>query len=454
MTSEVESPALTNEVESLVPTRSGIARGLIVSVLILLFGGFGMVRMIKSRKKAKKKRPPAFTLRVHVQKAEKKDFPLYLEGYGSTQSLRTVRLAPEISGKVVYALPDLKPGKIVKKGQTLFRVDSQAFRLEARRLREQIKAVQIQLKLGLKALRLHKKDLARSRRLYKRRALALGAVDRQAMTVVDREQRLQGLRQSLAVNRVLLSRVNLNIRKSAVRAPFDAKISQGTVNRSDFVGAGRAILTLESAEAVEIPVAFSLQSLNKIVDAEGDPLDLQKLPAFLSDYEPALIQYPQQKNATWKGRVVRVGAKLSPSTRTINLWTRVQFASSKRKRKRRKRRRKSRKKGMKIELPMNKKTLLPGVFCSVKIPVRKLNQVVLIPRRALYSDNHVFLVKEKLVKGKKQKVLSKRKVGVVHQTNDQVYIGSGIENGEDIVISTLTDPFSGIPVVSSPANGH
>ncbi len=66
-------------------------------------------------------------LQVEVMTAEKKNYPVFLKAYGEVGSIKVVHISPEISGKVVSIHPGLESGEIIKKGELLFKIDSEIY---------------------------------------------------------------------------------------------------------------------------------------------------------------------------------------------------------------------------------------------------------------------------------------------------------------------------------------
>lgn len=428
------------------PTRSKLLRGFIVTILILIMGAVSMAALIRSRRKPKRKRPGALSLRVKTVLAKHGNRMLYLEGYGTSQSDKRIEIVPEVSGKVVWTTKEFKPGTRVKKNSLLFTIDSRTFRLTKARLQAQLASLKQQIKTTRRLLKLSNRSFMRNRRLYRKRALARSNLESTEMVLLERTQRLETLLQNQRSAEIQLKTASLNLSRTRIFAPFHGRISSGGVDRGAFVAQGRPVAVLESTEAIDIPIAFPLEELYKIVDEEGKPIKHSLIPTHLAKLPPVLISHPQHQNMRWKGRVIRVGARLNLQTRTINLWVRVKQVNT------------------------HSITLLPGLFCKVRIPARRISDVITIPTQALYGSR-VYLIKTKLLKAgdtlkrnipshrlKAGDTLKKdlslhslwsRKVRVLHKDSEQVIIASGLKDGERIVTTQLTDPVEGTPVFLS-----
>ena len=383
-------------------------RSAIASLLILLFG-FGLAKAITLIKRKPKKRShhSRFTVKVRTVKAKYRSYWLKLRGYGTARAEKVLDIVPELNGKVVYAIRPFKVGVIVRKHQKLIEIDRRLLLLEYKRLKAQIAALQRQLNLAERALSLHRRNLERSKKLLKRGALDPGTFERQEQLYLDRSQRVESLKQALATNKILLKRVEIQLSKAVIRAPFAAKISRGELTVGTFVAAGRPIARIESIDAVEIPVGFTLEQLKTIKYRS-----LSEIPELLKKYPPVRVSFD---HFSWSGRVIRIGAGVDFKTRTLTLFVRVSLKDSR-----------------------NKGTLLPGTFCRVEIPVRFFERIAILPKSSIYRENTVFVVSE----GR----LSPRKVKVELIQGEKVFISDGLRDGEEVVISKLADPIPGAPV--------
>jgi hypothetical protein len=96
---------------------------------ILACGTAGLVSL------AAMKKPPAQAksdgqeraIRVETIAATPSDETVTLSGFGEVRSLRSVQIAPEVSGTVIQTHPRLLAGEIVRAGETLFAIDARHY---------------------------------------------------------------------------------------------------------------------------------------------------------------------------------------------------------------------------------------------------------------------------------------------------------------------------------------
>jgi hypothetical protein len=81
-----------------------------------------------------------------------------------------------------------------------------------------------------------------------------------------------------------------------------------------------------------------------------------------------------------------------------------------------------------------------GTYVRAEIAGRRVENVVVLPRFALRNDDTVLVANE-------ERKLEIRKVEVVREEPRQVYITSGVKDGELVVTTTLDAPIPGTLLV-------
>ncbi|HAA53852.1 MAG TPA: hypothetical protein DCE42_03815 [Myxococcales bacterium] len=390
----------------------------LVTVGILIASVAGMRLMASMKKLPSRKERPTMAIQVETQTVHLKTKLLTLRGFGTTQAAKSVEVVPETSGRVVYVAPTFREGGRVQKGKLLFQVDSRLARLEVKRLKKQSTFLQKQLSVLKQALALDRRNVSRNKMLVKRRALDRGSFERYQINLFDRKQRLENMKQSLAINEVQLENARVKLRQTRVYAPFDARVTKGGVERGGFVAQGKSVATLESRDAIEFSVNFPLHELEKMTNKDGQHVDIEDIPKHLMSLPSVEIWRPGNTSMSWRGRVIRVGAKVDLSTRTLPLWIRIPLARKKRAKR-------------------SSRSLLPGVFVKVKIPVQRLGTAVKIPTRALYGEDVFVVVDGKLVR---------RRVSVTQRGTQYSVVTAGLREGDVLVSDSMIDPIEGTAV--------
>ena len=109
-----------------------IVRSLVLGALVLGVGVGGMLLMFSMRKAPAEATAPKEerSIRVTAIDAIPEDVVVHIAGYGQTRPIRTVAIAPQISGSVIEVHPNLVVGGLVQKNELLFAIDARTYQTE------------------------------------------------------------------------------------------------------------------------------------------------------------------------------------------------------------------------------------------------------------------------------------------------------------------------------------
>ena len=178
-----------------------------------------------------------------------------------------------------------------------------------------------------------------------------------------------------------------------------------------YVRVGEELATLFSTDVAEI-----------VVPLEDESLFWFHVPGFTPGDGPGAVATVRVRLAgrdcAWEGRVVRAEGKMDERTRMVRVVVRVNKPYA------------------------DKPPLAVGLFVRVEIKGRQIPDLAVIPRSALRQGDIVWVVDA-------DDRLHYRKVQVARIDGEQAQIESGLESGDQIVIShlkTVTDGMTIRPV--------
>jgi multidrug efflux pump subunit AcrA (membrane-fusion protein) len=150
--------------------------------------------------------------------------------------------------------------------------------------------------------------------------------------------------------------------------------------------------------------------------------DLKWFPEDMGQETPLLADVVF-KNAgnehIWRGRVARIKAMMDERTRTLPMVIEIDETPA-------------------TERPQNPFGLRPGMFVTIRIKGKKIQNVFVLPRYLVYPGDVVYTVKDDTLKSNRVKILRGYK--------DTVIIGDGLSEGALIVKSPLSSPMDGMRV--------
>jgi RND family efflux transporter MFP subunit len=372
----------------------------IVTLVFIGIGALVFVVLMATKPKLERTQPLAPKPMVRVAKVKTRPQVVIIKGEGTVRPLREIQLVPQVNGKLEIESRALVDGGEFKKGDLLLRIEPLDYQLAVTLAQARIKDSESKLKVV-------EEEAAASREewhlLYK-----ADAKENQIPALVAKEPQLAAARAKLAADRADLQKAQLNLERTELKAPFDSRVSEENVDIGQYVSIGQALATLFSTNQAEIVVPF-----------EDEDLYWFHVPGFTPGDEPGSVVSVRTRvagrEAFWPGRVVRAEGKLDERTRMINVVIRVNKPYE------------------------TKPPLAAGLFVTVDIEGRTLENVVMIPRSALRGNNVVWVVD-------KNGQLKFRTVTVARLTPNAVLLNGGLNDGEMVVISSLKAVTDGMKV--------
>ena len=419
-----------------------VSQRLIICGIVLVVGIVGMVAL------AGMKAPPAESelkerpLRVEVQSMAAEDVPVTIRGYGQVKTLNTVRITPEVSGRIVAVHPRLEQGEVIPSGELLFRIDDRDYRAsldEAHATVQQLENTVLRLGKELSIYRQRLKTLARSqdlardeherlKRLFQEDRVGtrsgMDNAERTANSASDQASQMaqavtlypvqiKEAEHNLAAARARMDRARTQLERCTVYAPFTGRIKQVAVELDQYVSPGATGLTLADDSVLEIQVPLDSRDVREWLEfkhriGHGDTAWFEGLK-----HVDCKIRWTEaMDDGYWQGRPVRI-VRFEQQTRTLTIAVRVDGAAAQ-----------SNATG---NLP-----LVEGMFCQVDIPGRVLRGIYRVPRWAVSYDQKLFVVRDQRLKTVA--------VTVARIQGEEALISGGINPGDQVIVTRLVAP--------------
>ena len=258
-------------------------------------------------------------------------------------------------------------------------------------------------------------------------------------------------------NELLLS-IGIRQSQSSLKAPFDGVVQLKNVDLGQYVNPGTQLATLIGSDHAEVVIDLPMSRLEWL--PKQLPKDLtanstekgSKQSTITNQYQiPAEISLAGISSASaWPAVVKRQLLELTPRGMMVQLIAEVRDPFQLKISLEQNDKEISKKGAVKIKKVESFKEeiikveeffkipLFIGSFVDVKIPGRKLKNVVQIPAKALRDRDTVWVVVNKQ--------LQIRNVKIAHIDLDNVYISGGVKIGEKIVISPIKGASKGLKV--------
>ena len=379
-------------------------------------------------------------------------FPLKV--HGEVVPYREIRIAAEVSGRIVKKHERLRGGRYVEAEILLLTIDPEPYELELERLRQAERQVQLEeqralleekhmgklIGLAERRLELAKEDLKRLGSLTEQVASTQSERDeaernvlqiQETLTVLENRRetlplQLSEVRAKAAALTAQKKRAQLDLAKAEIVAPLNALVTADTVEVGSYVEAGDPLLTLQDTSQFEISCRFRSEDLLWLQDSRTDEENPGRASFEIPD-QPATVTFRSgDETFRWQGRLARTDGKgFDPTTRTVACRVVVEqplLADGSR-------------------LP----SLVDGLFVQVEIEVAPRSELLAIPHDALQPDGQLWTVSEGQLKV--------HRVRPARITESIVLLRPGrtdIRAGDRVVTSSLPVAWDGMEVRERP----
>ena len=359
----------------------------------------GMTWMLATKPLPERRTAARSLPRVEVQAVEPVVFDAPIIGYGNVRPKRQIKIIPEVGGRLVKVHDDLAVGNVIAKGELLFEIDARVYRSRVRQVEAELRRLEAQLrhheneKTSLeKHLTIAKRQEQLTRTNFERdRELnAQGTVPdpelerseerylRQQEAVLTCESQLDLIPIQIDETTALLEtklaqleEAKLNVDKTKIYCPFDARVDSVSAQNSQVVIASFRIATLTDMEALEIAVVIDPRELrwtDQKAFARAVGQDLGDAP------EARVTWTLHGQDFSWAGKVTRL-ERMDEVTRSAHIVVELRDIM----------------RSLELGKGHSRPPLSVGMFCRAEIPTEPLEGALVIPRHTLYDDAFVYV---------------------------------------------------------------
>jgi RND family efflux transporter MFP subunit len=376
-----------------------MTRKILPAVLIIAVTAAVIVLLNVFKPGITQKQPaPAPAVLVAAVTAQKQSYTVELQSQGIVEASTRASLAAQVSGNVIERAVGFERGGYFRQGDVLLALDD----------RDYVAALKLALANESKARVSVEEEQARSQQaITDWNRLGYGT---EPSDFVARKPQLAAARAELESAQAQVTKAELDLSRTKVRAPFDGRVIDNAIDVGNYVTPGTALgdIVATGKLKVALPVSASMRHL--------------------LDWPPAnnrvSLTLPSAGNTRWQANVAQASADISRDSRQFHL---IAY----------------------IDQPLhdNGTELLIGDYVSASIGGRRFDDVFVLPRSAINNGRFVWLIE--------QGRLQKQAVNVLWANDETVLIDSGLSDGQQVNITPLGAVVSGTKVaIQSNANGE
>lgn len=370
---------------------------------VILLGILLMGVLSNARKKPAQIEREFAGVLVEIMEAQSQDKVVTIKSNGTVTPRDEVMIMPQVGGKIVWVNPKLESGGFLNKDEELVHIEKVDYELAVQQAEAMVAQAEVRYQMEVA-----NSDIARKEweLVTQSREALLGeeTQDTEPDALVLRQPQMKQAEADLASAIAMLESAKLNLDRTVIKSPFNARVRERSVSVGQLVGQASVIASLYATDLVEIVVGLPASELMWI-----------NIPGA----KATLSQTFDSEVITWNGKVDRTVGVMDRIGRLAQVVIQVK-----------KPQRDSSGKGVELAI---------GSFVDVEIEGIFLENKVVIPRKALHENNTVWLA------GADDK-LQIRKVEVKRLENNDAVIESGIESGENIIITSIAGAAEGMKI--------
>lgn len=308
---------------------------------------------------------------------------------GTVRPAQDIVLSPRVRGQVTELSPKFVPGGMVRKGETLLQIDPADFENAVSIRESELEQAEAALKIEQGRQSLAKKELE----------LLGKSIDETNRALVLREPQFASIKSQVSAAKAAVQRAKLDLDRAQITAPFDAQILRRSANVGSQVGTGDEIGQLVGIEEYWVMAAVPVRSLRRV--------------QFPKDGEPGSSVTLRNTDA-WGPGVAR-DASVTRMIGTLDQQTRLARVL------------------ITVDDPLGQNSDAPPLILDTLIEARiagkPIDDVVRLSREYVHDGDTVWVMKNNK--------LEIRETQIAFRDADYAYISQGVDDGEEVVITTL-----------------
>ena len=385
-----------------------------------------------------KKVEPDKAMAVDAMTVKKQDVTITVPSQGRVTPRVHTLLTSEISGSVIEVSGHFVDGGFVRKGQLLLKFDDRNYRAAVKKAEADVARAN--------KLLIQEKGQAQVAYSQWRKSKQIKR-SQEALSLLLHKPQLKEAEANLEFAKAELLRVKGDLEKTVIRAPFDGLIKKKFIDIAQYAGPGTNLAELVAVDYAEVRLAIpqdriaymdlpgiatdkNAYSLDDATQSDEGTTAEQSTSSSAAPGNrktvPVLLKsYYGDTEYQWHAEIVRTEGLFDDKNHTLYAVARVEDPYLL--------------KAHSDGQPENRVPLLMGTYVEAFIQGHEMKDMVRIPRHVLRAGNNVWVID-----GNNQ--LRNRKLDVLRIGGDELYVRSGLKNGERICLTHVGEVVPGTPV--------
>ncbi|WOG26838.1 efflux RND transporter periplasmic adaptor subunit [Endozoicomonas sp. 8E] len=323
-----------------------------------------------------------------------------VSGLGTVIPSQRVTLYPEVSGRVDSILDGLVPGSRVRKGELLVALDQDEYQILVREQEAVVAQAWSELKLeqGQQNIARQEYELTGNKLSPEEEALVL------------RQPQLEAVKAALSQAQANLDQAKLNLERTHITAPFDSQIINNTIYPGSQVSNSTALMALISTDRFWIEMEVPAEQLKWLNFANESPAG-----------SAVKITSPEWGSESRQGTLISVSPELNDGSLMAKVIIEIEDPLAQR------------------EENNGEPPVMINDLLRAEILGKKVDNAFVVPEALIRNSHQVWLLT-------RDNSLEIRNLSPVYRDSEKAILLSGLEDGDQLVSSSLITPVDGLPL--------
>jgi RND family efflux transporter MFP subunit len=339
---------------------------------------------------------------VEVRAVEEQNYQVQLQSYGTVQPRTRSVLVAQVGGQIISINENVRNGGFFETGDILGRIDPRDYEADVRISEASLADAKQALAEAEARSQQAVEDWAR-----------LGN-EGEPTELVLRVPQLKAANARVMSAESALQKANLDLERTKITAPFAGRVLKKLVDVGQVVSANTKLAEVYATDVIEIRLPIRNRDLGFIELPES----YRYTDAEENVDTEVIIRSQLIGSEVWIARLVRTEGAIDESARQLHVIAQIDDPFGR--------------------MNEGRSPLKIGQYVTAEIAGNELSDVLVIPNNAIYQGSYVYTVEEG--------VLRRKNIVIAWQNDDDAIIQSGLEHGDQLVITPLGQVTSGIQV--------
>ncbi len=371
----------------------------ILPILILLIGIGGFLLLVWMKSSPQHISPEFRGVLTEVKTLQSSPHQVQIRATGTVQAEQEIALVPQVSGKVVWLSPKLVNGGFFQTGDTLRKIEADDYRLAVERTKAEVAGAEVSLAAEQERAKVARQEWQR-----------ISLPDKgEPGPLVTHEIQLQQEQAYLAAAKASHKQAALNRQRTQIKAPFNGRIRQESVDLGQYLKAGNVIGKLAGTDRAEILVPLPTDELHW--------LNIPKAGA-KQHGSTARIIIPGETDQLREGQIIRSLGEIDPASRMATLAIAVNDP---------------------YQLAANSQgaELSNGQFVEIILQGTTIEQAIELPRHALRENDNIWIMDQ----DNRLRIVS---IEVIRREPKNIVARATLADGTKLIVSPVPGAADGL----------